>query len=386
MFEATPQHILDSRTEPGILQRMNSTSSSSSDSTVSSRSTSVSTVSTSGTPSRRRTVKKALRARLGRKRKTKTEEEIIQEEEDISTDGPAPLPSERTVAFKEPQQESAISPEMIREPAANAAVNLATATAPTATNTPAKRPFAGPRGLSIRAPPVFRTDSTAPQQATPSPFQMRRYNSTPNMAQQAGPFAAPSRGNTGMSDNAGSQVLSRPQSSEEKPELDMWPAIILLLGSTALVAVCAEFMVSSIEHLVENSPLSEAFIGLIILPIVGNAAEHVTAVVVAAKNKLDLALGVALGSSIQIALLITPITIIIGWGLDSNMSLYFTLFETVSLFVAVFVVCFLCLDGRSNWLEGSLLCAAYIIIAVGAYFFPDSESQNLSTTPGGATR
>lgn len=383
MFEGTPQQELDSRTEPGILQRMNSTSSSSSDSTVSSRSTSVSTVSTGGTPSRRRTVKKALRARLGRKRKTKTEEEIIQEEEDISPDGPAPLPKERAVAFKEEQPQAGVAPETVREPAANAAVNLATATAPTAANAPAKRPFA-PRGISVRAPPVFRTDSAAPQQATQSPFQMRRYNSAPNMAQQAGLFGAPSRANTGMSDNAVSQGLSRAQSSEEKPELDMWPAIILLLGSTALVAVCAEFMVSSIEHLVENSPLSEAFIGLIILPIVGNAAEHVTAVIVAAKNKLDLALGVALGSSIQIALLITPITIIIGWGLDSNMSLYFTLFETVCLFVAVFVVCFLCLDGRSNWLEGSLLCAAYIIIAVGAYFFPDSESQNLSTTPGGA--
>ena len=165
----------------------------------------------------------------------------------------------------------------------------------------------------------------------------------------------------------------------------MWPALILLIGSTVLVAICAEFMVSSIEHLVESSPLSEAFIGLIILPIVGNAAEHVTAVVVASKNKLDLALGVSLGSSIQIALFITPIVIIIGWGLDKNMSLYFTLFETVSLFVSVFVVCFLCLDGKSNYLEGSLLCAAYIIIAVGAYFFPDSEGQSASTSgPGGS--
>ena len=135
-------------------------------------------------------------------------------------------------------------------------------------------------------------------------------------------------------------------------------------------------MVDSIQHLVENTPLSEAFIGLIILPIVGNAAEHVTAVVVASKNKLDLALGVALGSSIQIALFITPLVVIIGWIADKGMSLYFTLFETVALFSSVFIVCFLCLDGRSNYLEGALLCAAYIIIAVGAYFFPDSESQN----------
>lgn len=381
MFEATPQHILDSRTEPGILQRMNSTSSSSSESSVSTRSTSVSTVSTGGTHKRRRNMKKALRAKLGRKRKTKTEEEIVQEEEEMSPDGPAPLASDRAGASKEKEKEHdpAISPEALRNPSANTAINLATATAPTT-----KRPFVGPRGLSVRAPPVFRTGPNAPpqQQVRQHPFQVRRYNSAPNMGPQDGLFGAPSRGNTGMSDAAGGQALTPSKTGDEPPELNMWSAITLLVLSTALVAVCAEFMVSSIEHLVENSPLSEAFVGLIILPIVGNAAEHFTAVIVAAKNKLDLALGVALGSSIQIALLITPITIIIGWGLDANMSLYFTLFETVCLFVAVFVVCFLCLDGRSNWLEGSLLCAAYIIIAVGAFFFPDSESQNLSTTPG----
>lgn len=183
-------------------------------------------------------------------------------------------------------------------------------------------------------------------------------------------------------------------------------SIVLLLVSTALVALCAEFLVGSIEHLVENTPISEAFIGLIILPIVGNAAEHVTAVTVAAKNKLDLALGVALGSSIQIALFVTPFVVILGWILNKDMSLYFSLFETGSLFVATFIVNFLVskqipllflwapglllfklslsppytrapplrtrmanngrwqvLDGRSNYLEGALLCACYIIVA-----------------------
>jgi len=112
-----------------------------------------------------------------------------------------------------------------------------------------------------------------------------------------------------------------------------------------------------------NSPLSEAFIGLIILPIVGNAAEHVTAVTVAAKNKLDLALGVALGSSIQIALFVTPLVVVLGWCMGKEMSLYFNLFETVSIFVSTFVVNFLVLDGRSNYLEGALLCVCYVIIA-----------------------
>lgn len=153
-------------------------------------------------------------------------------------------------------------------------------------------------------------------------------------------------------------------------------AVVLLLGSTALVAICAEFMVDAIPSMINNSSVSEAFIGLIILPIVGNAAEHVTAVTVAAKNKMDLAIGIAVGSSIQIALFVTPIVVLLGWILNTDMSLYFNIFETVSLFVTVFVVNFLVLDGRSNYLEGSLLIAAYVIIAVAAFFYPASASQS----------
>ena len=158
-------------------------------------------------------------------------------------------------------------------------------------------------------------------------------------------------------------------------------AVILLLVSTGLVAVCAEFLVASINYLVENTSVSEAFVGLIILPIVGNAAEHVTAVTVASKNKMDLAIGVAVGSSIQIALFVTPVIVLLGWILSKDMSLYFSLFETISLFVSAFIVNFLVLDGRSNYLEGALLIAAYVIIALAAFFFPDSDEQS---TIGGA--
>lgn len=94
-----------------------------------------------------------------------------------------------------------------------------------------------------------------------------------------------------------------------------------------------------------------------------SAAEHVTAVTVAKKNKMDLAIGVAIGSSIQIALFITPVMVLIGWWTRKDMPLYFTLFETVTLFVATLVVNFLVLDGRSNYLEGALLCSCYFIIA-----------------------
>jgi Ca2+:H+ antiporter len=89
------------------------------------------------------------------------------------------------------------------------------------------------------------------------------------------------------------------------------------------------------------------------------------------KNKMDLAIGIAVGSSIQIALFITPLIVILGWIMNKDMTLYFNIFETVALFVTVLVVNFLVLDGRSNYLEGSLLIAAYTIIAVVSYYYPD---------------
>lgn len=123
-----------------------------------------------------------------------------------------------------------------------------------------------------------------------------------------------------------------------KKHLSRTSAVLLLLTSTGLVAVCAEFLVSSINYLVDHTGVSEAFIGLIVLPIIGNAAEHVAAVTVAGKNKMDLAIGIAVGSSIQIALFVTPVVVLLGWVLQKDMSLYFSLFETVSLFVSAFIV------------------------------------------------
>jgi len=157
---------------------------------------------------------------------------------------------------------------------------------------------------------------------------------------------------------------------ETAPPLSRKASVLLLLVTTGLVALCADFMVDSINDLVATGSIGEIFIGLIILPIVGNAAEHVTAVMVAMKNKMDLAIGVAVGSSIQIALFITPIIVILGWIIGRDMTLYFTLFETVCLFVSAFIVNFLVLDGRSNYLEGALLCATYVIIAVVAFYYP----------------
>lgn len=173
---------------------------------------------------------------------------------------------------------------------------------------------------------------------------------------------------------------------EVRQHLSRTSAVVLLLASTTLVALCAEFLVGSIDYLIANSGVSQAFIGLIILPIVGNAAEHVTAVTVAAKNKMDLAINIALGSSIQIALFVTPLMVILGWIIKTDMSLYFSLFETVSLFASAFIVSFLMIDGRSNYLEGALLIAAYVIIAVAAFFYPTCDLSSASGPLEGVTR
>ncbi len=122
---------------------------------------------------------------------------------------------------------------------------------------------------------------------------------------------------------------------EEEPHMGAIAAAGVLVVVTVLVAICAEYLVGSIDDIVQSANISKAFIGLILIPIVGNAAEHVTAVVVALRNKMDLAMGVAIGSSIQIALGVTPFLVIVGWIIDRPMSLHFETCEFCSLFEGV---------------------------------------------------
>ncbi|CAG9989823.1 unnamed protein product [Clonostachys byssicola] len=179
-----------------------------------------------------------------------------------------------------------------------------------------------------------------------------------------------------VDDEEGPAEEQKAGEEDEEEYLTRTPVIILLLVSTGLVALCAEFLLGSIEEVTQSSPLSEVFIGLIVLPIVGNAAEHITSITVAMKNKMDLAIGVTVGSSIQIALCITPLVVMLGWVLGKDMSLYFTLFETVCLFVSTFMTNFLVLDGRSNYMEGALLCTVYVLIALVAFFYPEAPAAN----------
>lgn len=142
---------------------------------------------------------------------------------------------------------------------------------------------------------------------------------------------------------------------EEEPSMGPLPAAFVLIAVTVLVAVCAEYLVDSIDALVETAHISKTFVGLVLLPIVGNAAEHVTAIVVALKDKMDLAMGVAIGSSMQIALLVTPFLVILGWIINQPMTLHFEIFETVVFFLSVLVVTYVIQDGKSNYLEGAMV-------------------------------
>jgi Ca2+:H+ antiporter len=147
------------------------------------------------------------------------------------------------------------------------------------------------------------------------------------------------------------------EATGESPGAQMspWAAAIVLVVVTVVVAICAEYLVDSIDSIVQTAHISKTFIGLILLPIVGNAAEHVTAVIVALKDKMDLAMGVAIGSSMQIALLVTPFLVILGWGIGQPMTLHFETFETVVFFLSVLVVTYVIQDGKSNYLEGAMV-------------------------------
>lgn len=154
----------------------------------------------------------------------------------------------------------------------------------------------------------------------------------------------------------------------EGPNIWLWSGV--LLGVTVLVAIESEMLVGALEEATKQLGLTELFTGVILLPIIGNAAEHATAVVVAVKNKMDLSVSVAVGSSLQIALFVAPVLVIAGWFLGQPMDLDFNPFELVAVAVAVLIANSVSSDGRSNWLEGTLLLATYVVIGAAFYFHP----------------
>jgi len=158
------------------------------------------------------------------------------------------------------------------------------------------------------------------------------------------------------------------------PPWKLWFAVLVLGIATAGVAVESEILVHATQHITqEYSYISETFLGLIIIPIIGNAAEHATAVVVARKGQIDLALQIAQGSSTQVALLIAPVLVFLGLVLVPSetgqyMNLVFAPLQVVALFLATFLSAIITLDGESHWFEGVQLLALYAMIAVAVYF------------------
>jgi Ca2+:H+ antiporter len=160
--------------------------------------------------------------------------------------------------------------------------------------------------------------------------------------------------------------------STEAPPVTLQPpmAIGVLAIVSLLIAMCAENLVSTLDDVVSSMHINRTFIGLIILPIVGNAAEYVSAFRASARGKMSLALGVAVGSSMQIALFVTPALVILGWVLGQPMSLSFEPFGAVVFYLSVIVVEGVISDGDSNYLEGAMLVGVYMIVALGFFVFP----------------
>ncbi|MEG4322963.1 MULTISPECIES: calcium/proton exchanger [unclassified Microcoleus] len=158
------------------------------------------------------------------------------------------------------------------------------------------------------------------------------------------------------------------ESTAHKPNLWLW--IGVLVASTVAVAFESEIFVGVVEETTKGLGLTPLFTGVILLPIVGGAAEYVTAVGVAMKNNMDLSVSVAMGSSLLVALLVAPVLVIIGIVIHQPMDLNFNPFEVVAVAIAVTIANLISLDGRSNWLEGVLLLATYIVLGAAFYFHP----------------
>lgn len=148
-------------------------------------------------------------------------------------------------------------------------------------------------------------------------------------------------------------------------------SVTILLIATALVALMSEFLVGAVEAAAKSIGLTEVFVGVILVAIIGNAAEHSTAVLMAMKNKMDLALNIAIGSSLQIALFVAPLLVFSSYLIAGKpMDLLFTPMEVLSIAISASVAALIVQDGESNWMEGVLLIAVYTMLGITFYFLP----------------
>lgn len=162
----------------------------------------------------------------------------------------------------------------------------------------------------------------------------------------------------------------------ELPELGQWEAISWLAVLTIWISILSEYLVNAIEGASDSLNLPVAFISVILLPIVGNAAEHASAIMFAMKDKLDITLGVAIGSSTQISMFLIPFCVVVGWIMGKRMDLNFQLFETATLFITVLVVAFMLQEGTTNYFKGLMLILCYLIVAASFFVHVDPPDGN----------
>lgn len=157
---------------------------------------------------------------------------------------------------------------------------------------------------------------------------------------------------------------------DESSFLSPKTAGLVLLGATGLIAWMSELLVEAVEPASKALGLTDVFVGVIAVAIIGNAAEHSTAILMAMKNQMDLAYHIAVGSSMQIALFVAPVLVFLSYAFGSPMDLLFTTFEVITVALAVAIVSLVAADGESNWMEGVLLLAVYMIFAIAFFFLP----------------
>jgi len=161
---------------------------------------------------------------------------------------------------------------------------------------------------------------------------------------------------------------------EDGSEANAWPAVGTLLAATAGVAWMSELLVDTVSTATHQFGMSNLFVGVVVVAVIGNAAEHFSAVMMAWRNQMDAAIGIALGSSTQIALFVAPVLVFASYVIAPQpMNLLFTVFEVVAVGLAVLSITTIAHDGETHWMEGVQLLAVYIILALGFYFLPSAQ-------------
>jgi Ca2+:H+ antiporter len=169
--------------------------------------------------------------------------------------------------------------------------------------------------------------------------------------------------------NASEEVVAAAHAEEHAGRWSLRKAALMLVVSAGVVGWLSEILVGSTEAAIADVGLSEIFVGLIIVPIIGNAAEHSSAILMAMKNRMDLAVNIAVGSSAQVALLIAPVLVFVGLAIGQPMDLAFSTFEVIAVALAVSIGASAVRDAESHWLEGAFLLLVYGMIGVALYFY-----------------